>query len=184
MQKKKPLDLLIAFLRKQPKARVGAKVTPAESKAVLALAQKHDGRVHELMTLLVNKPAAFCVFDVEMYGEYLLRGKKHEPWNEGEKVVGADDVCIARNGAGDPYVWNASSGEIRFLTHDDDWAESSRYDDIDTFVEELMLQVVEAAYADQIDGASKSYLACLRFAIEIAGDGTLDDEVRDKLDAL
>jgi hypothetical protein len=181
MPKKKPLDELIAFLRKQPKWKVGKKLTPAEAKPVLALAKKHDGRVHELMTLLVTKPASFCVFDVEMYGEYLLRGKTGEPWNEAEKIVGADDVCIARNGAGDPYVWNAESGEVRFLVHDEGWAASSRYDDVDTFVEEVMLQVVEAAYADQIDEASKAYLACLRFAIEIAGDATLDDEVRDKL---
>lgn len=181
MPPKKPLDLLIAFLRKQPKWVVGKKVTPAEAKAVLALAKKNDARVHELMTLLVNKPAAFCVFDVEMYGEYLLRGRRREPWNADGKVVGADDVCIARNGAGDPYVWNATSGEIRFLGHDEDWSERGRYDDVDTFVEEVMLQVVESAYADQLDGASKAYLACLRFAIEIAGEDSLDDDVREKL---
>src|SRR6185369_8430830 len=116
MQKKKPLDLFIAFLRKQPKWVVGKKVTPAEAKAVLALAQKNDARVHELMTILVNKPASFCVFDVEMYGEYLLRGARGEL----AKVLGKDDVCIARNGAGDPYVWNAASGEVRMLVHDED----------------------------------------------------------------
>jgi hypothetical protein len=182
MPKKKPLDLFIAFLRKQPKWKVGKKLTPAEAKAVLALAKKHDGRVHELMTLLVNKPAAFCVFDVEMYGEYLLRGKKREPWNADGKIVGDDDVCIARNGAGDPWVWNATSGEIRFLAHDEDWSERTHYDDVDTFVEELMQDVVEKAYADQIDNASKNYLACLRFAIEIAGEDSLDDEVREKLE--
>jgi len=181
MQKKKPLDELIAFLKKQPKWKVGKKLTPAEAKAVLALAKKHDGRVHELMTLLVNKPASFCVFDVEMYGEYLLRGRMREPWNEGGKVVGQGDVCIARNGAGDPYVWNAASGEVRFLDHEKDWAEQGRYDDVDTFVEEVMREVVEAADADQIEGAPKSYLACLRFAIEMAGEDGLDDEVRDKL---
>jgi hypothetical protein len=181
MLKKKPLDLFIAFLRKQPKWVVGEKLTPADAKAVLALAKKHDGRVHELMTLLVNKPASFCVFDVEMYGEYLLRGKKREPWNADGKVVAADDVCIARNGAGDPYVWNATSGEIRFLSHDQNWSESGRYDDIDTFVEEVMLKVVGSAYADQLDGASKHYLACLRFAIDMAGEDALDDDVRAKL---
>jgi len=177
MQKKKPLDELIAFLKKQPKWKVGKKLTPAEAKAVLALAKKHDGRVHELMTLLVTKPAAFCVFDVEMYGEYLLRGARGEL----AKVLGKDDVCIARNGAGDPWVWNAETGEVRMLVHDEDWTESSKYDDVDTFVEELMVQVVEAADADQIDGASKAYLACLRFAIEMAGEDGLDDEVREKL---
>lgn len=184
MQKKKPFDELIAFLKKQPKWPVGKKVTPAEAKAVLALAKKNDGRVHELMTLLVNKPASFCVYDIEMYGEYLLRGKRGEPWNEDEKVVGSQDVCIARNGAGDPYVWNATSGEIRFLAHDEGWSERGHYDDVDAFVEEAMLQVVESASADQLEKAKKPYLACLRFATEIAGEDALDDEVRAKLDSI
>jgi len=177
MQKKKPLDLFIAFLRKQPKWVVGKKVTPAEAKAVLALAQKNDARVHELMTILVNKPASFCVFDVEMYGEYLLRGARGEL----AKVLGKDDVCIARNGAGDPYVWNAASGEVRMLVHDEGFAESGHWDDIDAWVEAMMEKIVELASGDQVDEATKAYLACLRFAIEIAGDDGLDDEVREKL---
>lgn len=177
MPKKKPLDELIAFLRKQPKWAVGKKVTPAEAKAVLALAKKHDGRVHELMTLLVNKPASFCVFDIEMYGEYLLRGARGELAN----VLGKDDVCIARNGAGDPYVWNGANGEVRMLVHDEDWAESGRWDDIDTWVEAMMEQIVELASSDQVDEATKLYLACLRFAIDMAGEDGLDDEVREKL---
>jgi len=177
MPKKKPLDLFIAFLRKQPKWVVGKKVTPTEAKPVLALAKKHDGRVHDMMTLLVTKPAAFCVFDVEMYAEYLLRGRGGSL----AEHLAADDVCIARNGAGDPYVWNAPTGEVRFLDHEKSWSERRRYDDVDTFIEEVMLQVVESAYADQLEGASKNYVACLRFAIEIAGDGGLDDEVREKL---
>ena len=177
MPKKKPLDLLIAFLRKQPKWVVGKKVTPAEAKAVLALAKKNDGRVHELMTILVTKPAAFCVYDIEMYAEYLLRGRGGAL----ASVLQPDDLCIARNGAGDPYVWNATTGKIRFLDHEKSWSEGAHYDDIDTFVEEVMLQVVESAYADQLEGASKHYLACLRFAVEMAGEDGLDDEVRDKL---
>ncbi len=179
MQKKKPLDQLITFLKKQPKWLVGKKVTPAEAKGVLALAKKNDARVHELMTQLVTKPAAFGVFDVEMYGEYLLRGKRGDL---AAHAIGASDVCIARNGAGDPYVWNAESGEIRMLVHDENWAESGHWDDVDTWVEAMMEQIVEAASGDQVAAATKPYIACLRFAIEIAGEDGLDDEVRDKLE--
>jgi hypothetical protein len=179
MQKKKPLDELIAFLKKQPKWLIGKKVTPAEAKDVLALAKKNDGRVHELMTQLVTKPAAFGVFDIEMYAEYLLRGKRGDVV---ENVIGASDVCIARNGAGDPYVWNAQSGEIRMLVHDENWAKRGRWDDVDAWVEAMMEQIVGLASGDQLDKAPKSYLACLRFAIEMAGEGALDDEVREKLD--
>jgi hypothetical protein len=180
-EKKKALDRLTAFLSEQPKWQVGKKLALKDVHDVLAIAKKHDARVHELMTLLVTKPASFCVFDVEMYAEYLLRGKKGEPWNKGDNVVGPLDVCIARNGGGDPYVWNAESGEVRFLVHDEGWSARSTYDDVDAFVEEVMLEVVEAADADQVEEATPQYIACLRFAIEIAGDDSLDDDARDKL---
>jgi hypothetical protein len=181
MKSKKPLDRLIAFLREQPKWPVGKKLTPSDVKAVLALAKKHDARVHELMTLLITKPASFCVFDVEMYGEYLLRGKKDEEWNAGEKVVGPADVCIARNGGGDPYVWNGESGEVRMLVHDERWRERDRWDDVDAFVEAMMEKIAASADGDQVAEATKAYLACLRFAIDVAGEASLDDDVKEKL---
>jgi hypothetical protein len=124
------------------------------------------------------------VFGVEAYPEQLLRGRQGEAWNAGGEVVGGDDVCLARNGAGDIYLWNAESGQVRFLVHDEGWRRRRLFDDVDDSAEGVLEQVVEGIDVDQLEDADEAYLARLRLAIDVVGDDALDDEVRDKLSEL
>lgn len=181
--KSKPLDRWIAFLREEPAVTVGKKIVRTEPAvaAVFALAKKNDARVHAFMEALCEEPTSFCVYDLEVYPEMFLRGKKGEPWNAGEKVVAADDVCLGRNGGGDLHVWNAKTGKVRFLVHDEDWRVSRTSKTIDDWVEDAMNSVVELAGTDQLDDADDEYVARLRLAIAVAGSDSLDDDVREAL---
>ena len=149
---------------------------------LVELAAKHDPQLRELMDLLIERHTSFSIFDYELYPQMFLRGKKGERWNESGAVVGDDDVCIGRNGGGDIYVWSAATGKVRFHIHDEDWVERAEYDDVDDFITELMQEVVEAADVDQIAEADDAYLARFRFALHIAGDEDLDDDVREALE--
>src|SRR4051794_27570446 len=134
----KRLDRLVQFLdRKQP-APVGKRFALDEPSVapLLALAKKHDAQVHALMDVIVRKNTSFCVFDVELFPENFLRGKKGEAWNASKEVLGDADVALAKNGAGDLYVWNAERGDVRFVLHDEGWKARRTYPSPDAFFEQ------------------------------------------------
>jgi hypothetical protein len=183
--KKKKLgafDKLVAFLETSAASPVGKAPPTKELDTIVSLA-KRDPRVEAFINALIAKKS-FCVFDVEAYADQLLRGKRNEPWNAGGTVVTAKDLCLARNGAGDIYVWNADDGKVRFLVHDEGWRASSHFANVDAFVEEVMQEVIESIDAEALDDVDETYLARLGFALAIAGDSSLDDEARDKLGEL
>ena len=136
------LGRLVGFLESQSPDPIGRASRSLAPK--LALAKAGDPRVHALMHLVVTRNTSFCVYDVAVFPECFLR----EPWDAA--AIEAGDVCLAKNGGGDLYIWNAERGDVRFVIHDD---------------------------ADQVDEADDAYLARLCFAIELAGDGGLDAEV-------
>jgi hypothetical protein len=177
----KVFDTLVEFLEARPARAVGERVTAAEAAPLLELAKGTDPRVHAFLRALIDRHTSFCVFDVEAYPEQLLRGKRGEAWNADEAVVGPEDVCLARNGAGDIYVWNAQSGRVRFLLHDEGWSQKADYRDVDRFTEAVLDAVVEGIDADDLENADESYLACLALAVDIADPDCLDDEARAKL---
>jgi hypothetical protein len=176
----------VTHLEGAPVTAVGKAVKASDAKvaAILALAEKSDANVHAFIETLIRKKTSFCVFDVEAYPEQLLRGRRDEPWNEGSKVVTANDVCLARNGAGDIYVWNADKGDVRFLVHDEGWKAKSTYASIDRFAETILEQVIERIDPDGLEDVDEAYLAHLRFALEVAGEDMLDDDAREKLEEL
>jgi hypothetical protein len=102
-----------------------------------------------------------------------------EPWDAA--AIGPGDVCLAKNGGGDLYIWNAERGDVRFVIHDEAWETRRTYDNVDQFVEAVLQAVVELADADQVDEADDAYLARLCFAIEVAGEDGLDAEARVRL---
>ena len=177
-------DKLVAFLEASAAAPVGKAPSQKELEAIVALAKKGDPRVHAFVTALTASKKSFCVFDVEAYGDQLLRGKRNEPWNVDGRIVSAKDVCLARNGAGDIYVWSAEDGKVRFLVHDEGWRAKSHFATIDDFVEQVFAEVVERVDVDALDDADEAYLARLGFVLTIAGDESLDDEAREKLEEL
>jgi hypothetical protein len=183
MTAKTALDRWIDFLRADPPDPVGARVDPSDPSyaPLLALAQAKSPRLHALMMVLIERATSFSVYDVQLYPEYFRRGKRGETWNEGERIVGPDDVCIAKNGGGDPYVWNATRGDVRLLIHDEGFRQSAGWADVESFVDNLMERVVEGADADQVDEADDAYLRRLCFAIEVAGDEELDSDAKEKL---
>ncbi|MGZ3419285.1 MAG: hypothetical protein ACXVEF_04920 [Polyangiales bacterium] len=186
VKKKGAFDRFVEHIETAPATKVGKAVPATDAKlaAIIALAKKHDARVHAYLDTLVRKNTSFCVFDVEAYPDQLLRGKRNEPWNEGARVVTASDVCLARNGAGDIYVWNAEDGSVRFLVHDEGWRESQRFKNVDAFIESLLDKVIQLIDPDGLEEVDEGYLGRLRFALEIAGDDGLDDEAREKLEEL
>jgi hypothetical protein len=180
------LARLVAFLESTPARPVGKRVALNDPPLapLLALAAEHDAGVHAFLDLLAREHTSFCVFDVEMYPEQLLRGKRGEPWNDGAAVVGADDICLGRNGAGDIYVWNAKTGQVRFLIHDEGWRQSACYEDVDRFVEAVLEQAVESIDPDALDEADAAYRTRLRFAVEQVDEDVLDEDARAKLEEL
>lgn len=179
----KPFDRWIKYLLEEPAESIGTKLSRTDATLAKVFdVVKSDARVLSFCEALVDGNTSFSVFDLEVYPEMLLRGRAKEAWNEGGKVVGTDDVCLARNGGGDIYVWNAKKKSVRFLVHDEAWRVSRTYDSIDDFTFELMDKIVELAGMDQVDDADEAYIARLRFAISIAGDESLDDDVREKLE--
>ena len=178
------LERLVRFLDadESPEA-IGEPLSLDDEKLapLLALAESQDPRVYGFMETLARRTQSFCLFDVEAYPEQLLRGKRGEPWNEGEKVVGPREICLARNGAGDIYVWNADTGAVRFLLHDEGWKKRSQFANVDDFVEETLGACIEMLEVEQLDDADEGYMARVRFALDIAGDDGLDDDAREKL---
>ncbi|MBK6695425.1 MAG: hypothetical protein IPG50_24910 [Myxococcales bacterium] len=176
-----PFERLTDLLRESPPVPVDQPFDAAALEPLYALARAHDRRVVAFLETLATLNTSFHLYDIEMFPAQLLRGKRGEAWNAGASVVTEDDVCLAKNGAGDIYVWHAPSGKVRFLQHDKGWAVDGTFRNVDEFVEHAMSQVVELLEEDSLDDADDAMIAGLRFALSVAGDESLDDDARAKL---
>ncbi len=178
------MERLVRFLEtdEHPEA-VGLELGPEDPRLapLLALAREADPRVFAFMDCLARRRQSFCLFDVEAYPEQLLRGKRGEPWNAGGAVVGPREVCLARNGGGDIYVWSADTGAVRFLLHDEGWKKRAQYASVDSFVEGVLSQCLELLEIERLDDADDAYLARVRVALEIGDADSLDEEARERL---
>jgi hypothetical protein len=176
---------LVAHLeRTAPKLpRAALRKGEPKVRALLEIAAA-DPAVKALVEALVGRGTYFAVFDIEISAWPLLRGRQREPWNSGERVIGARDVPIAKNGAGDLYVWNADDGSVRFVVHDEDWGVRRKYKSVESFLEEEMYGALENVQLDDLEDPDDAYRANLRVAIAIAGEDALDDEVRERLEEL
>jgi hypothetical protein len=141
-----------------------------------------DPAVEALVETLVRRGTYFAIFDIEISAGSLLRGR--ESRNAGKQIVGERDVPIAKNGAGDLFVWNADDGSVRFVVHDEDWAEKRKYRSVESFLEEEMYRALENVQPDDLEDLDDAYRANLALAIRIAGEDALDDEAREKLEEL
>jgi hypothetical protein len=177
--------LLVAHLeRVAPKLPRAAPLRKGEPKAqALMEIAAADAAVEALVDTLIRRGTYVAILDIEISAWPLLRGGK-ESWNAGGRVVGQRDVPIAKNGAGDLFVWNADDGSVRFVVHDEDWAEQRRYDSVQSFLEEEMYRALENVQPDDLEDSNEAYRANLGLAIAIAGVDALDDEVREKLEEL
>jgi hypothetical protein len=172
---KEHLETTAAIIRTTALDRMDAKVA-----AILKLAMA-DAVVGALVKVVVERNAYFAVSDVLVTPDTLLRGKKNETWNAGERVIGARDLAIARNGGGDLFVWNADDGTVRFVIHDEGWVERRRHGSLDDFLEQELYSAVESLEADDLEEFDETQRKDIELAIQIAGVHALNDDVRDKL---
>jgi hypothetical protein len=173
-----PTETLTEHLRVRPAAPepVGD-ADPAAIEAAVELARGHAA-VHALLRTLVDRDTSFALFDVELYPALLAR----RPPREG--AASEREIAVARSGAGDLYVWSADTGAVRLLDHERDFAEASTSASFDAFLESVLWSCLELIEADELDAADEGYLARVKLAVEIAGVGALEDDVRAKLGAL
>lgn len=176
---------LVEHLTKTGAKFSGKRLDPesARVKPLLSIAAKHP-TVRAMFDTLIARNVWFGVGDLQTYAELILRGKSKEPWNAGASVVRDDDLVVARNGAGDIYVWNAGDGTVRFLVHDQGWAQRRLHDSFDDFLEEALWSTLETLDADALDDTDDDERASIAVAVKIAGKAPLDDEVREKLEDL
>ena len=139
-----------------------------------------DAVMSALLSTLVRRNTYFGLLDLETSPGVVLRGKNDEHWNKGGAVVGPRDIAIAKNGAGDLYVWNADDGSVRFLVHDEGWKVGSRHRSIDAFLEAALWRALENVQADDLEEADERVRASVRLAGQIAGSDALDDDAREK----
>lgn len=175
-----PFARLTSFMVDEGAQSVGEPVTEVQQTPIRGVAAE-DPEVAAFVAALLDGNASFCVFDIEIYPALLRRGKSGEKWNEGGAVIGEDELCLARNGAGDLYVWSATTGEVRFLVHDESFRVARRHANLDDFVEHAMDQVIEGCDTDTLEDVESHYLACLGFALRIGDADALDDEARKRL---
>jgi len=172
---RKPFDLLLDHITRSKAEPLGKalKLDDPRVAAVLALAAG-DPRVLALIETMVKANSSFYLTDFTLFPAVFLSGKNGERWNRGEAVVTPQDVCLAKTGAGDLYVWSSDSGEVRLLQHDRGWEGDAEFDDIDEFVEESMRKELEQIEAEHLATADKAEVARIKLAVAIAGDEAMD----------
>ncbi|MFO0612808.1 MAG: hypothetical protein U0414_09485 [Polyangiaceae bacterium] len=128
------LARLHAFLEQATAQKVGKPLAASDAAlaSILGLVRTRDPDLARFMELLIERRTSYCVFDLELYPEMFLRGKRGEPWNAAGAVIGDRDVCLGRNGAGDVHVWDATTGAVRLLVHDEGWRESRKARDVES----------------------------------------------------
>jgi hypothetical protein len=136
------------------------------------------GEVVGLFETLLARDTSFVLSDFEVYPAVLLR----KPRTAG--VLGEQEVCVAKTGAGDLWLFHPREGYVRLVLHDEDFDESFRCESFDAFLEEVLWQALDALDADALDDAGAIEKAKIRCAIDIAGEEALNDDVREKLVAI
>jgi len=165
-----------------PATMNAAPLDPEDPRVRLLLAlAAGDPVVRTLVEALVRGNAYFALFDVETYAGVVLRGKGGEAWNQAHSVIGPRELAIAKNGAGDLYVWNADDGRVRVIVHDAGWTTGHTHQSIDAFLESVLWSALEHVEADELDEADDRLRASIALAVAIAGADALDDEAREKL---
>ncbi|MGE0328099.1 MAG: hypothetical protein AB7S68_37655 [Polyangiaceae bacterium] len=171
-----PLDRLTEFLRSHPSMPVGGAAaddpTLSEARAVAA----GDPRLAAFLAALIDGDTSFCLFDVEFFPAVLGRGRRGEGWNTSGEVVAVDEVCLAKNGAGDLYIWSAASGQVCLKIHDEEWETQTTYADLDEFVVGVMDDCLERLTADDLEDPTEEYLSMLGFALEVGDAESISDE--------
>lgn len=172
-----PLVRLATFLRTHPSVPVGPELASDDPALISArLLAGRDPQLNDLVTALIDGKTSFCLFDIEFFGGIFGRGKRREPWNADGQVIADDELCIAKNGAGDLYVWNSTSGAVRCVVHDEGWATRATYADLNEFIVATMDQCLELLTPDDLDEPSAEYLARLGFALEVGDMEDIGDE--------
>lgn len=173
-------EQLTEFLRVQPPSPVPyrGKGDPAPTIAAkLALAATRPA-VHALLTTLVERDTSFALFDLEIYPAVLVR----EPWDAG--VMSAREICVAKNGGGDLYLWNVDDDAVRFVVHDEGWASRGAGASFEAFLATALATCLELLLADELDELDDEARTRVRFAVDAVGHDALDDEVRAALVAM
>ena len=170
-------EKLTAFLREQPPVPVpwrGKDDPSAAIAARLALAAARPA-VHALLTTLHERDTSFALFDLELYPSLLAR----EPWKPG--VMGPREMCVAKNGAGDLYLWNVDDDSVRFVIHDEGWEVRRKSASFDAFLQRALWACLELVQEDELEEHDDAYRARIRFAVELAGRDALDEDVAARL---
>ncbi len=172
-----PTEKLTAFLRAQAPAPVPHRGKDDPRPAIAAKLALAEGRpaVHELLATLVERDTSFALFDIELYPALLARA----PWEQG--VMSEREICVAKNGAGDLYLWNVDDDSVRLVVHDEGWASHDKGRSFDEFLEEALGTCLELLLADELDELDEARRARVRFAVDTVGATRLDAEVRARL---
>jgi hypothetical protein len=170
-----PTDRLLRFVREQP----AASDPKAGMDHVVLLAGLERLRpapaVHAIFETMLEKNTSFLLFDLEIYPAILAR----RPWRDG--VLGEQEVCVAKNGAGDLYLFDAKTGAARLVDHDDDFSVEATFASFDDLLEEALWGCLENVQIEDLDDPSDSYVARVRLALAVAGDEPLARAVRARL---
>lgn len=168
------LDRLIDLVATRPANQVGA-FDAAPLEPLLALAARHDPRVLRLLEVLVRRETSFQALGIVLYPQEMTRGKEGERWNEGDAIVGADELCIARNPGGDVYVWNGSDGSVRLLVHDEGWRRSRWFASVDAFLGQEMARALQNLACEEPEDL-KRHGDAIADAAHLAGEAVTDDD--------
>jgi hypothetical protein len=175
-----PTEQLTGLLRAQPPVPPGKQRTAEEDEALrerMRLLERAPS-VHALFELMIEKDTSFYLFDFQTYPTILLRA----PRKAG--VMTADEVCVARNGAGDLYLCDVAAGSVRFVVHDEDWASRPMSDSFDAFLTDVAWSCLELIEAEDVESMDQAYLARVRFAVDLVGSEPLNDDAREALAAI
>jgi hypothetical protein len=120
------------------------------------------------MRVVVERPAAFGFGSVEIFPSVFTR----RPWKEG--VASDTDICIAKNGGGDLYLFDVTTQEVRLVIHDEDWVTSRSWSSVDEMIEDQFRRELEQLEPDEWPAES---VPTLRFAVELV-PSALQEETR------
>lgn len=174
-----PTDGLIRFLSEQHPTPVGVPSPGEDAKirARLALLAVQPA-AHALFELMLEKQTSFCFFDLETYPSVLLRA----PWKDG--VATERELCVAKNGGGDLFLFDVDTGRVRLVVHDEGWVSKARGSSFDAFLRQLLWECLERIEPEDIEELDDASRARIRFATEVVGADALNDDAREQLVAL
>lgn len=127
------------------------------------------------MSVLVERDTSFQLFELRMYPAVLVR----EPWKAG--VMTERDLCVAKNGGGDLYLWNMDERDVRLVVHDENWEVSGGEDTFDDWLHQALYSALENVEADDLDEMDEVQGARVRLAIEVVGTEGMNRDARAKV---